>query len=152
MNRKWIGLALLALAGTCFAADDDWTNLQRLQPDDAVQVVQTNLRSIEGQYRSSSPTELVVAINGVERRLAQSEVARVSRRQKTHRLRNGALLALAGAAVGAASFRFGNACAETDNGCRNTRLATVGGAAAGAGIGAAIPGGSELIYRAASIP
>ena len=111
-------------------------------------MVQTNMGTTSGHYRSHSADSLAIESGGAEKSFPKSAVVRVSRKGKSHRVANGVVLGVVSALVGAGAMRFGNACAETDDGCRNTKLATVLGGAAGAAIGAMLPARPELIYRA----
>lgn len=145
---RCITLLLLFLPIALLAADQDWTNLDRLKTGDEINVVQTSMGTTTGSYRSHSADTLLVTVGGAEKSFARSAVVRVSRKGKSHRVRNAVLLGAVGAVVGAGIMRFGIACAETNDGCRNTKLATVLGGAAGAAGGALIPVRDELIYRA----
>ena len=130
------------------AASDDWKNLDRLKAGEEIDVVQTSMGTTSGHYRSHSADSLAIESGGAEKSFPKAAVVRVSRKDKSHRVANGVVLGFVVALVGAGAMRFGIACAETDDGCRNTKLATVFGGAAGAAIGAMLPAWPELIYRA----
>ena len=129
--------------------DNDWNNLDRLKAGDVIDVVQTSMGTTSGIYRSHAADSItIVETGGAERSFAKSAVVHVSRQARPHRIRNAALLGLAGAVIGAGAMRFGIACEESNNGCQNTKIATVLGGAAGAAAGALLPGHAVLIYRA----
>lgn len=143
--------AVLFLALASFtAADSDWSNLSRdLKNGDRIDVVQSNMKSLSGAFRSATADQLTVAVDGAgEQAISKQNVVRVSVHQGSHRVRNAILLGVAGAIAGAGATRFGVACAETNDGCRNAALAPFAGGAAGAAIGALIPSTSKrVVYR-----
>ncbi len=146
-------MTTLVLALTLFLADEsDWSALSRLKAGDRVHVVQVNKTTVSGHYRNNSADNLVIESEGAEQAIPKNAVVRVSLKTNPHRVRNGIILGIVGGLAGAGAMRFGLACAETDDGCNNTKLAAVGGAAGGAAIGALLPGGSTVIYRVTSIP
>lgn len=137
------------------AADNDWSNLSRdLKIGDRIDVVQSNMKSLSGVFRSATADQLTVAIDGAgEQAISKQNVIRVSVHQGSHRLRNAILLGVVGAIAGAGATRFGAACAETNDGCRNAALAPIAGGAAGAAIGALIPSSARhVVYRADKKP
>jgi hypothetical protein len=140
-------LLLICLPFPLSAADNDWANLDRLKSGDEIDVVQTSMGTTTGTYRSHSAEALVMDAGGAAKSFPRSAVARVSRKGHAHRIRNAAILGAVGAVVGAGAMRFGIACAETNDGCRNTKLATFFGGVGGAVAGALIPVRAELIYR-----
>jgi hypothetical protein len=146
-------MTTLVLALTLFvAAEGDWSSLSQLKAGDRIHVVQTNKTTVSGQFRSSSADNLVIQSDGADQAIPRNSVVRVSLKTNPHRVRNGIILGVVGGLAGAGAMRFGIACAETNDGCTNTKIAAVGGAAGGAAIGALLPGGSTTIYRVKSLP
>ncbi len=146
---KILILSLASCWALC-AAENDWANLSReLKSGDRIHIVLTSKASIDGLFRSASNDSIAITAAGAtDRTIPKAEVVRVSLEGRAHRLRNGILLGIAGGLVGAGATRFGAACAETNDGCRNAALASILGAAGGAVIGALIPARMRVIYRA----
>lgn len=141
------------MAAVCaWSAEDDWANLAQLKAGDRVAVVNAGMATATGDFRASNTDSLTVRVDGQERQFARASVVRISRLGHAHRVRNAVILGAVGGLVGAAAFRFGNGCAETNDGCRNAALASLGGAGAGAAIGALLPSRPQVIYRAAKLP
>ncbi len=143
--------AVLALT-LILAGEADWSELSRLKPGDRIHVVQVNQSSVSGSFRSTSADNLVIESGGADQAIPKNSVVRVSVKTNPHRIRNGVILGVVGGLVGAGAMRFGVACAETNDGCNNAMLASIGGAAGGAAIGAVLPGGSTTIYRVKTLP
>lgn len=143
---------LLAAAVCAWPAEDDWANLAQLKAGDRVAVVNTSMATANGEFRASGADSLTVAVDGQERRFERTAVVRVSRLGHAHRVRNAVILGAAGGVAGAAAFRFGNGCAETNDGCRNAAMASIGGAGAGAALGALLPARPHVVYRVSSLP
>lgn len=136
-------MALVALIFPVFADSDDWGRVKTLATGEKVTVIQSDMKSMRGALDAASDQEIVVA--GVT--IPKSRVVRVSSHKRGRRVSNAVLLGLVGGLAGAAATRFGVACAETNDGCRNAALAAIGGAAGGAAIGAlALPDTVE-VYR-----
>ena len=129
-----------------FAASDDWSRVQALRPGTKVTVVQSDMKSWRGALRAASSSEMIVESAGTDVTIPRDRVVRVTRHKRSRRVTNALVLALAGGLIGAGATRFGLACAETNDGCRNAALASYGGVAAGAALGAALPDTFE-VYR-----
>lgn len=111
------------------------------------------LKSIKGEFVSHSEESLSLKSRGAPVTVAESDVYRVTSRERSHRKRN----ALIGAGIGAAAMipalvfcngytrNEGGDCAKAD------AIALSLGIGAGAGIGAANPG-YKTIYRARGRP
>jgi hypothetical protein len=142
------------LAISMIAADsNDWAVLSReLKTGDRIDVVQTSMATARGTFQIVSPDGIVIHEDAGDRTIAKDAVVRISVRDRSHRVLNGVLLGAVGGVAGAGIMRFGISCAETNDGCRNVKLATFGGAAAGAVIGAMLPAGSKVVYRVAKLP
>ncbi len=133
---------LLVLVMT-LADSDDWSRVKALPHGADVTVVQIDMKSARGLLDAASDNEIVVA--GAT--IGKDRVVRISVHQTKHRVVNAVVFAVVGGVIGGAATRFGVACAETNDGCRNSVLFTVAGAAGGAAIGAlALPDTSE-VYR-----
>lgn len=150
--RRMLVSALLTLS--IIAADSsDWSALSNeLKTGNRIDIVQTNKSTASGIFQSVSPDRIVLREDAGDRTIAKDAVVRISARGRPHRVLNSVLLGAVGGVAGAGIMRFGIACAETNDGCRNAKLASVGGAAAGAVIGAMLPGGSKVVYRVAKLP
>ena len=148
---RWIALfACLALTlFPAFAADspDDWGRVKKLSPGTSVTVIQSDMKSLRGPLRAASDNEIVVASAGTDVTVPKDRVVRISSHRQSRRVSNAIVLAVAGGLIGAGVTRFGIACAETNDGCRNALLATVGGAAGGAALGATVLPDTVEIYR-----
>ncbi len=136
------------------AADETgWSNLQQLRVGQRIEVVQMNLKSLQGTFLRFSEGVISLRVKKQEVAVQREDVFRVSLREKSKRLRN-ALIGLAigaGAGVAAAeiSVRTDQPIARFRGEYRSiayTVLVPVG-LGVGAGIGAAFPG-YQTIYRA----
>jgi len=125
---------------------DDWTRVKRLAPGTNVTVIQSDMKSLRGPVRGTSDNEIVVSSAGADVTVPKDRVVRISSHRAIHRVRNTVLFGVAGGVVGAGIARFGAACGETNDGCRNAALAAIGGAAGGATLGALLPDTTE-VYR-----
>ena len=148
-SKVWI--VILTFPFVSLAADDDWGNLDRLRAGTRIHVVQIDKKTVDGQFVHSTPEVLTVRADQTEVNLEKGRVVRISRNSTGHRVRNMVLLGVAGAVAGAGATLFGVACAETDNGCFNAKIAPVVGGAAGAGLGAVLPA-STVVYRVKKLP
>ena len=134
----------LALAVTILAADsDDWGRVKALSKGTNVTVIQSDMKSVRGPVDAASDNEIVVGGTAI----AKARVARISSHKTSHRVLNAVALGVAGGLIGGGITRFGAACAETNDGCRNAALATFGGAIGGAVIGALAFPGTVEVYR-----
>ena len=137
--------ALLALvfSTTLFAGTDDWMRVKALPKGADLTVIQSDMKSLRGTLDAAADDEIVVAGTTI----LKSRVVRISAHRSRNRVINAVLLGVVGGLIGGATGRFGVSCAETNDGCRNTALAAIGGAAGGAALGAfALPDTIE-IYR-----
>lgn len=133
------------------AADRDlsaWSNLQRLQPGQRIEVVDNKLRTHRGEYAAAGTDDVTLQTANGPLVMSRGSIVRVSLRENSKRLRNTILGAAigggAGLAIGAlADRRFSN---EGRDHLAKTILTPIG-LGAGARIGAA-SGGFETIYRA----
>ena len=146
---KQISILVLAMTVPALAQPrDEWARVKGLRAGVRITIVQSDTTSLKGQFERASDTEVVVASDsGAESAVAKSAVRKISRDKASRRVTNAILLGAVGGLAGAGALRFGVACAETNDGCRNVLLTAVAGAAAGAVIGALLPT-SEEIYRA----
>ena len=145
---RWTALvAFLAASGSLLADSDDWGRVKALPTGENVTVIQSDMKSVRGTLRATSDEEIVVASGVADVTIPRVRVVRISRHRARNRVTNAVVLGVAGGLIGAGAMRFGIACAETNDGCRNTALAAIGGAAGGAAIGAlALPDTAE-VYR-----
>jgi hypothetical protein len=154
MKKAILGLAW-ALLVPAFAwaqsPTDAWNNLRQLRAGARIEVVDLNMRTLNGTFVSVSDEGLVLKAGLDEQTVPRAQVVRVSTRDTSKRKRN----TLIGIAVGAgAGFGLGML---VDEGVRH--VSGEGGSyvyapvltAAGAGLGAAAGGlssGTRTIYRA----
>lgn len=139
---------LFAAAALCAAAGPaDWSSLAGLKNGDIIEIRQSGRSTVTATYRSNTADALTGEIAGTDRTMPKSGITRISVVGKTHRVKHAVLLGLAGGLAGAASYKFGNGCAETDYGCSRARGVTSAGAAAGAIAGILWPAHKTVIYR-----
>ena len=148
--RAWLVAVALIRAGIpAFAGSDDWGHVKALAVGSNVTVIQTDMKSQRGPLRAASDEEIIVGSSGggSDVTIPKARVVRISRHRATHRVTNAVVFGVLGGVIGAGITRFGVACAETNDGCRNAALAAIGGAAGGAVTGAlALPDTAE-VYR-----
>jgi len=132
-----------------------WGNLQQLRAGQRIEVVQMNLKSLQGTFLSFSEEAISLRVGKDEVGVQREEVFRVSLRKKSKRLRN-VLIGLAiGAGAGVAAVEI---CAQASSGfspCLGQDFRAIAyavlvpvGGAVGAGVGATFPPGYQTIYRA----
>ena len=126
-----------------FAESDDWARVKALAKGTNVTVVQSDMKSMRGVVDAASDEQIIV--DGVT--ILKARVVRISSHKSSRRVSNAVLLGVVGGLIGAGAMRFGVACAETNDGCRNAVLATIGGAAGGAAIGALAFSDMVEVYR-----
>jgi hypothetical protein len=129
------------------ARHDSWDNLKELRPGQKIQVVDVQMKTLNGQFVSFSEDAITLRIRSDEVSVPRPDVVRVSVRDTSHRTRNmllgagiagGAALAL-GIPIAVINSNEGSSCAAC--------FAAIGaGFGGGAALGA-IPG-SRTIYRA----
>ena len=140
---------LLLVLVLTFADSDDWSRVKVLTVGADVTVIQSDMKSTRGTLDGASDNEIVVA--GVH--IAKDPIVRISVHKTRHRVVNSVLLGVVGGLIGGAATRFGVACAETNDGCHNSAMFAVAGAAGGAAIGAlALPDTSEVYRVKATAP
>ncbi len=141
---RWFAAATLTAAlFPLFAQSDDWARVKALAKGTDVTVIQSDMKSMRGVVDGASDEEIVVA--GVT--VPRGRVVRISSHKSSRRVSNAVLLGVVGGLVGAGAMRFGVACAETNDGCRNSVLAAIGGAVGGAAIGALAFSDMVEVYR-----
>jgi hypothetical protein len=124
----------------------DWENLKILRPGQKIEVVKTDMTSVNGPFVSVSDEAITLKAGKNQESIERANVVRVSVRDTSHRTRNMILgsgiaggIAVAAAAVPMmASSNEGNSCTP----CAALIAAGFGG---GAALGA-IPG-SRTVYR-----
>ena len=131
---------------------NSWEALNTLHVGQRIEIVETNLKKHKGTFSTVTDEALQLREGGGDVGVKKENVMRVTRLDKSHRLRNililGAVGAGAGAGIGAASTRCSN---SSDAFCGLGRSIAVGlggvlGLGGGMGIGAAIPS-HPTIYR-----
>ena len=123
-----------------------WENLGQLQVGQKIEVVEANMRSLQGTFLEFSDKTITVCHKEIPVSISRSNVARVSSRQQSKRLRN----ALIGLAIGgAAGIGVAAAVGKGDPEARAIYavIAVPVGMGAGCALGAAFPG-FQTIFRA----
>jgi hypothetical protein len=157
MRRARLALVFLLLVPTLAlaqSAKDSWNNLKKLARGQRIQVVLNDAKSYSGQFQSVSDNGLVFRVAGEEQTLQRQDILRVSTKGDSHRTRN-ALIG-AGIGLGAGLGAGAGVAASRRSEYPQNRYFEVYGpilgavfAAAGAGLGAAMPtGGWHDVYRA----
>jgi hypothetical protein len=146
-----VWLTLFAAVATHLPAQQQsigsWDNLRQLQPGQKIEVVDSYLKKVKGEF--VSVTEVAVSLRNKKQQqlVTRAEVMRVSVRDTSHRKRN---MILGAAIAGGAALTIGllaNAPARNEGtGCDGC---VAGFAAAAAGGGAALGAisGFRTIYR-----
>src|SRR5437016_3290446 len=101
MNYKLLAIVLwtVVLAAPAWAEKKTWDNLSRLKAGESVEVVTKDL-SEKGEFVASSTESLTVRTRNGEQKFARPDVVRVSSRTESKRLRNLAIGAGIGVALG----------------------------------------------------
>jgi hypothetical protein len=152
MRTTRLVLAFLLLAPAFALAQsgqNSWVSLGQLHAGQKIQVLDRNLKSLDGTFRSFTEESISLQTKHGVVTLKRSDVMRVSSREKSKRARNMliglAIGAGAGAAVGAALDTRVNY--ERGECCLGMTFGLLAGAPAGLGLGAAFPS-YQTIYRA----
>jgi hypothetical protein len=134
---------------------DEWKALYGLRSGEKIELIETGMKKHVGNFSTVTEEAIQLREGSNEIGIRKESVARVTRLEKSHRLRNAAILGVvgagSGAGIGAAASRCSNSTGSY-NFCGLARGVAVGigavaGLAGGAGIGAAIPS-HPTIYRA----
>ena len=148
-----IAMLLAAAASLAAAGDNSWDNLQRLRAGEKIEVIDARMKRHSGEFLSVTEEGISLAAEGGETRIERANVARVSLREHSKRLRNVLIGTAAGGAAGAAAMAIWARRAQPTAGFRNEYydigkyIFLPAGLGAGAAIGAAAPR-FETIYRA----
>src|SRR5216683_2693463 len=133
----------------------DWKALYGLRSGEKIELIETGMKKHVGTFSTVTEEAIQLREGANDIGIRKENVARVTLLEKSHRLRNAAILGVvgagAGAGIGAAASRCSNSTGSF-NLCGIARGAEVAvgavvGLAGGAGIGAAIPS-HPTIYRA----
>jgi hypothetical protein len=155
-NAALVGcLVLIPCSLRAQDAKDDWKALYGLRSGEKIELIETGMKKHVGTFSAVTEEAIQLREGSNDIGIRKESVARVTRLEKSHRLRNalilGAVGAGAGAGIGAAASRCSSSTGSF-NFCGLGRDVAVGiggvaGLAGGAGIGAAIPS-HPTIYRA----
>jgi hypothetical protein len=133
----------------------DWKALYGLRSGEKIELIETGMKKHVGTFSTVTEEAIQLREGSNDIGIRKENVARVTLLEKSHRLRNAAILGVvgagAGAGIGAAALRCSNSTGSF-NFCAIARGAEVAagaviGLAGGAGVGAAIPS-HPTIYRA----
>jgi len=132
----------------------DWKALYGLHSGEKIELIETGMKKHVGKFSTVTEEAIQLREGSNDIGIRKESVARVTLLEKSHRLRNAAILGLVGAGAGAGIGAAASRCNSTNsfNFCGLARGAEVAvgaviGLAGGAGIGAAIPS-HPTIYRA----
>jgi hypothetical protein len=147
---KWklliVGL-LLPAAQAGFAQDtSQWSSVQSLRKGDRVGVIQANQKRVEGRFESATDARLTLRADQ-ELTLEKADVVRVYRPARHSRMFGTALGLGIGLAAGGVTDATVGAYTRNEGTGTAKGLITAVGAAAGAGIGAAVTGWYRTVYQ-----
>jgi len=132
----------------CLAGDaSDWKNVSQLQAGEKIRVVRENMKTVNGRFESFTEDSITVRQESATVVVPKGEVVRVSITSRSHRLRNLALGAVAGAGAGVLLGHLGT---QRWNGGREGVLvaSALVGLGCGTAVGATIPD-YPTVYRSA---
>jgi hypothetical protein len=142
------------LAAEKISPQANWDNLRKLETGQNVKIVLNDAKSYYGQFQSVSESGMVLRVAGEEQTLDRHDILRVSTMGAAHRTRNALIGAAIGKGAGLATGA-GYAASRRSEYPQNRYFEVYGPvlgaafAAAGAGLGAAMPtGGWHDVYRA----
>jgi hypothetical protein len=155
MKKAILGLVWVVLVPglvTAQAGEDSWDNLKQLQVGQSIEVVDTHMRSLKGDFIAFTDEVITLRQGKQERAVARPEVARVSLtvRRASHRKRNMILGAAIGGGAGLTIGVLADAVASGEStGCTGCIVGfTAAGAGGGLGLGALSGAQYKVIYRA----
>jgi hypothetical protein len=142
-----IGLLLLVAGfGWAKSSQDNWDNLKELRTGQKIEVVDTNMKTLNGAFVSASDQAISVRTGKGEESILRANVVRVSVRDNSHRSRN--MLLASGVVGGIALIPSAILLTQQSNegnSCGACVAAIVAGFGGGAALGA-IPT-NRTIYR-----
>ncbi len=150
---RHMAMLLAAAASLAAAGEDSWDNLRRLRAGEKIEVIDARMKRYSGEVLSVTEEGISLSTEGGETRIERANVARVSLREHSKRLRNLLIGTAAGGAAGAAVMAIWARRAQPISGFRDEYydigkyIFLPAGLGAGAAIGAAVPS-FETIYRA----
>lgn len=149
--RRLAGIAVVLLSYSLVALGqaprDSWDNLKGLRPGEKIEVVDSSMKVLKGQFVSVSDEAITLQVGKGEQSVTRANVVRVSVRDTTHRTRNMLLGSgiVGGIAVAAAVTPMAINSNEGGS-CGVCVAAIAAGFGGGAALGAVIPG-SRTVYR-----
>ena len=153
MNQRLFPVIQIVILGIapCIALgqSETWSNLNRLQAGQKINVVDMKLKAIEGRFGGFSDDAISVVVGNDKVSIPRADVLSVKNQAASHRKRN-ILLGLAiGAAAGFASGAiYGAGSSEEGESLIFVIVTAPLGAGIGAGVGAVLPTGPVTVYRA----
>ena len=130
-------------------SEASWESLHALRAGERLEVVETSLKNHKGPLVAISEESITLRENGTDQAIKKENVMRVTRLEKTHRLRNALIFGVVGLGVGAGIGAAAGSCHPGDIICARGVVAAVGGVGGllgGLAIGAAVPS-HETVYR-----
>jgi thiamine pyrophosphate-dependent acetolactate synthase large subunit-like protein len=151
MRNLLFVVCLLAMPCVSRAQNSEasWETLHALRAGEKIEVVETTLKNHKGTLVTSSEESITLRESGAEQTIKKENVTRVTRLEKTHRLRNALIFGAVGAGVGAGIGAAAVRCHPGDIVCGRGVVAAVGGVVGllgGLAIGTAVPS-HDTIYR-----
>lgn len=149
MRKTSIALMFLLLVPTFAAAErakDSWDNLKQLRPGQKIEVEDTKMHELRGEFVSFSDDAIVLREGKTEKSVARAEAVRVSVRDTSHRTRNMLLGAGIGGGIAIGAVIVPLVISSNEGTKCNACYAAIP-AGVGAGVGLGLIPGSRTIYR-----
>ncbi len=140
MNKAIV--SFLVAASALLAAEGSWTDVVALPPNEKIQVVKRDKKSLHGEVVRADADQVTLTVGGQAITVAKADVVRISR--AAGRKRN----ALIGAAIGLGASAVVGGLLQTylNNETGNGDQALAASLAVGGGLGAAI-GASQIHFQ-----
>jgi hypothetical protein len=136
------------------SALDSWDNLKQIRTGLKIEVVDTKMKPVQGNFVSYSEEAILLRLGQDQMSIPRASVVSVKNREGPRRARNAWLGMAIGAAGGAAVGAMGGRQAYHEEGevFLSMLVWTPIGAGIGAGVGAALPSRQVTIYRVKNLP
>lgn len=128
-------------------ARDSWDNLKQLRPGQKIEIVDMKMKSLKGEFTSSTDEAIVLREGKAEQSVARADVMRVSVRDTSHRTRNMMIGAAIGVGAGLALTVPLEIQQSNEGNSFTGTMAGVTAALGGAGLGLGTIPGNRTIYR-----
>ena len=153
---RTVGL-LLSIVGSPLilaqSALDSWDNLKQIRTGQKIEVVDTKMKPVQGNFVSYSEEAILLRLGQDQMSIPRASVVSVRNREGPRRARNAWLGLAIGAAGGAVIGLIGGKTYHEEGETGVFMLVwTPIGAGIGAGVGAALPSRGVTIYRIRNLP